>query len=214
MAITTYDELKTAVASWMARSDLGDRIPEFIALAEARINRVIRVRDMETRATASLLSGSSYIDLPASFGGIRYMKITSTDPVRQLRYATPTQIDQMWAGSQTGTPAVFAVVGDAFRVAPTADATYTLEISYNKLVPALSASNTSNWLLAAHPDAYLYGALVAAHGFVGIGDGADAQALGQWQGRFDAALAELEDVDAMDRWGGGPMAIRTDTGNP
>ena len=39
MAITTFSELKTAVANWLDRSDLTDRIPEFIALAEARHRR-------------------------------------------------------------------------------------------------------------------------------------------------------------------------------
>ena len=44
MAIGTFAELKTATANWLDRSDLTDRIPEFIALAEARFNRVLRIR--------------------------------------------------------------------------------------------------------------------------------------------------------------------------
>ena len=52
MAISTFAELKTAAANWLDRSDLTDRIPEFIALAEARFNRVLRIRDMETVSTA------------------------------------------------------------------------------------------------------------------------------------------------------------------
>ena len=39
MAIGTYAELQTAVANWLDRDDLTDRIPEFIALAEAKMNR-------------------------------------------------------------------------------------------------------------------------------------------------------------------------------
>ena len=39
MAITTYAELKTAISNWLDRTDLDDRIPEFIALAEARHRR-------------------------------------------------------------------------------------------------------------------------------------------------------------------------------
>ena len=41
MAISTFAELSTAAANWLDRSDLTDRIPEFIALAEARFNREI-----------------------------------------------------------------------------------------------------------------------------------------------------------------------------
>ena len=42
MAISNYTELKTAVANWLDRDDLTDRIPEFIALAESRFNRLLR----------------------------------------------------------------------------------------------------------------------------------------------------------------------------
>ena len=48
MAINTYSTLQTAVANWLDRDDLADRVPEFISLAEATFNRVLRIRSMET----------------------------------------------------------------------------------------------------------------------------------------------------------------------
>ena len=64
MAISTYSELQTAAANWLDRSDLSDRIPEFIALAEARFNRILRIRDMETVSTAiSTAAGTGYLPL-------------------------------------------------------------------------------------------------------------------------------------------------------
>jgi hypothetical protein len=47
MAITTYAELQAAAANWLVRGDLTARIPEFITLAEARLNRVLRARMAE-----------------------------------------------------------------------------------------------------------------------------------------------------------------------
>ena len=47
MAIGTYAELQTAVANWLDRGDLTDRIKEFISLAEARMNRVLRLQLMD-----------------------------------------------------------------------------------------------------------------------------------------------------------------------
>jgi hypothetical protein len=208
MTISTYDELRVAVASWLARDDLADQVPDFIALAEARINRLIRTRDMETRATASTTAGSAFLDLPESFGGVRYVKL-QTDPATLLQPMSPTQIETVYAGPETGRPKVYAIVGDAFRLAPTPDAAYTVEISYARKVPALSASATTNWLLSAHPDVYLFGALVCAEMFLGN----DAR-IALWKASFDEALAELENQDATDRWSGGPLAIRTDTGSP
>ena len=47
MAIGTFGELKTAIANFLARSDLTDRIPEFISLAEARMGRELSTRSQE-----------------------------------------------------------------------------------------------------------------------------------------------------------------------
>ena len=49
MAITTYSELQTAIDNWLARTDLAGRSPEFIALAEARMNRELETRSQEKR---------------------------------------------------------------------------------------------------------------------------------------------------------------------
>ena len=46
MARGTYAGLQTAVANWLDRGDLTDRIVEFIDLAEARINSNLRLRLM------------------------------------------------------------------------------------------------------------------------------------------------------------------------
>ena len=65
MAINTYSTLQTAVANWLDRDDLTARIPEFIALAETRINRALRIRAMETVSTAiSTASGTREYALP------------------------------------------------------------------------------------------------------------------------------------------------------
>ena len=47
MSISTYAELKTAIANFMARTDLTDQIPNFIQLAEARLSRELETRDQE-----------------------------------------------------------------------------------------------------------------------------------------------------------------------
>jgi hypothetical protein len=52
VSISNYDELKTAVANWLERSDLTSRIPEFIAFGEDRIGTDLRIRAMETSADA------------------------------------------------------------------------------------------------------------------------------------------------------------------
>ena len=60
MAISTYAELKTSIASLLDRSDLTDVIPDFIALAETRNKRDFKIRRMETRVTANTIANTKY----------------------------------------------------------------------------------------------------------------------------------------------------------
>ena len=76
MAIGTYDELKTAVANWLDRDDLTDRIPEFISLAEARFNRVLRLRSMETKQTGKpirciVFKSQNSLSWPSNIGNMK-----------------------------------------------------------------------------------------------------------------------------------------------
>ena len=66
MAISTYAELQTAVDNWLARTDLSGRSPEFITLAEARMNRELETQSQEKRATVLLTADDSYVTLPAT----------------------------------------------------------------------------------------------------------------------------------------------------
>ena len=54
MPITTYTELKAAIADFLNRDDLSAVVPTFISLAEADIQRRVRHWRMEKRSTAEL----------------------------------------------------------------------------------------------------------------------------------------------------------------
>ena len=78
MAINTYATLQTAVANWLDRSDLTDRIPEFIDLAEARINRALRIRLMESVSVISLVGGTKRYAIPSDYLQLRTIKFTKS----------------------------------------------------------------------------------------------------------------------------------------
>lgn len=67
MAISTYSELQTTIANYLARSDLNAIIPDFIKLAENRLSRDLRIRQMLSVATAQTTAGDSTIGLPTDF---------------------------------------------------------------------------------------------------------------------------------------------------
>src|SRR5262245_10780943 len=91
MAISTYSELQTAVANWLNRTDLTERIPEFVALAEAQMNRRLRVRQMVTRAEATL--ASAFVDVPSDMlEPIQLALEISESDIRLLQYLSPERL--------------------------------------------------------------------------------------------------------------------------
>ncbi|MEK9654394.1 MAG: hypothetical protein VW202_01710, partial [Halieaceae bacterium] len=88
MSISTYSELKTSIANFLARDDLTAQIPNFIQLAEARIGRELETREQEKRATAALEVGDEYIALPTDLREVREVKL-NTNPITVLEYQSP-----------------------------------------------------------------------------------------------------------------------------
>lgn len=188
MALSTYDDLKAELASWLRRSDLAAEIPSFIALAEAQMNRRLRARPMTARLSQSW--AAEYVDLPGDFLSERLVKITSGGSTTVLRYLTPEDMDAKTRTAASGRPRFYALYGAELRLHPAPDTAYAAELVYLQALPALSESNPSNWLLASHPDAYLYGALTQSAPYLRADD-----RLQTWTSLFGAVLTDIETAD-------------------
>ncbi len=201
MAITTYTELKAAIANWLARDDLASQIPDFVFLAEAAFNRDFRVRAMEQRATASTVAGQAYYAWPADLLEVRTIHI-GTDPPRVLEYLTPEQVRLQGSAEQSTTPAYWTDLGASLQLWPTPAEGLTIEIDYYKKLDL--ATNGANWLLTRHPDIYLYGALLQAEPYLHN----DAR-VAIWA----QLLAAASDQMAREEWrikaGVPPVSVRT-----
>ena len=165
MAITNYSSLQTAILSTLHRSSdssLTTTVKDWIALAEAAMSADLKSRAMETRSNVTCTAGNAYVTLPTDYVEGRRVLLSSTTPKKALKYVTPDEITQDYPFDITGEPSVYAVIGGELQLAPVPDSTYTLELAYVQKIPALSDSNTTNWLLTANPNAYLYGSLVHA----------------------------------------------------
>jgi hypothetical protein len=206
MAITSYSELVTAVGNWMARSDLSARIPEFIALAEAKFNRDLAVRQMEQRSTATVdteSTGPEFISLPSDFQSMRWLRLSSVTGKPRLQYLTPVQIDEYRAcnANAIGQPCYFSLLASDIELCPTPDSDYTLEMLYRRFLTPLSDSNTSNWLLALAPDLYLYGALREAAVFM-----EQDERVPLWASGYQSAIEGLSKLN--NQTAAGPMEMR------
>ena len=208
MAIGTYAQLKTAAANWLDRSDLTDRIPEFIALAEARF-RELRIREMETVSTAiSTVAGTREYSLPTGFVQMKEFHL-STDPLTPLAYITPEMMTRLWAGSAQAKPQVFTIIADNVRLGPGPDAVYTTSMLYYKTFTALSDSATTNDMLTNNPNVYLYGTLLEAEPFI-----MNDQRIQVWLGAFDRAVASIQNQDNKDRHSGSNLRVMSASGTP
>ena len=199
MAISTYSELQSAVSNWLDRSDLTSRIPEFITLAEGRIARKLRIREMETESDVTLVSGTRTAAVPTGFREVRRVYL-NTNPVQELDYISPQDYWKRYVGTSTGKPVCFTVEGTNLVFGPIPDSGYTAKVLHYKALDALSSS--AHAVFTANPDVYLYGALLAAEPFL-----KNDKRVPMWKSMFDEALMELE---AQNSRHPGPMVMRDD----
>jgi hypothetical protein len=206
MALSTFTELKEAVADWLDRSDLTARIPDFIALAEARINRELRIRPMEVRSTMYTTVDQQYFNLPGGYIQMRNIQL-NTNPTTPLEYITPEMLDRLYGSSTTGKPRAYTLIGDEIQLAPIPDSAYQLEMAfYEKFTPLGDGSAgtvTSNWLTANAPDVLLYGALMEAEPFI-----KNDERIPVWLNGYSNAIDKLQQQDQRDRHSGSAMRVR------
>jgi len=206
MAINTYSTLQTAVANWLDRNDLTDRVPEFIALAEATFNRVLRLRAMETTVADATPSGSKEDALPSGYLQMREIHLTTT-PIVSLAYITPEIMYRIRAGSTSGKPNSYTIVGDNILFGPTPDGAYDYSMTYYKAFDALSDVAPTNWLILNAPDLYLYGTLLQAEPFL-----MNDERVPLWERGVRQVINDLQQQDDKDRHSGSEMRVMNTSG--
>lgn len=163
--IRHYEGLQRVVQDYLGRRDLAERVPVFISLAEARLNRELRMRVMERRASAQVVRGQASVPLPWKrvpgdwdvFLEMRDLALTG-NPAVNLTYIPPDQYGRQTAGR--GQPRGYTIIGRDVHLAPAPDAEGELLMAYYAEIPPLGPKQPQNDVLLTCPDVYLYGALV------------------------------------------------------
>jgi hypothetical protein len=203
MALTTYAGLCASIAAFLNRSDLAPMIPDFVALAEADLNRQVRHQQMVKRKTTLLPAGSYRLAQPADWvEAINFQATGGAGPYR-LRYASPADIDAVRQDAASGEPQVYSFVGNEVEVAPTPASDIAVEQIYFGATPALSDAAPSNWLLLAHPDAYLYGALTHAAPYLD-----DDARIAVWLAGYSRAVQGANETSKRSASSGGVLLRR------
>ena len=191
MSYTSYAGLQDEIAGLIVRQDQGASIPGWIALAEAAMNRTLKVSDMVT--TTAITISSSTVALPADFLAPIALKINYLTG-KKLTFVTPNKFSEQAVTS--GIPEYYTISGANLLISPPPTGSFGASLTYRAKIPALSDTNTSNWVLADHPQAYLYGA--AIHWAAKSSDERGAQ----WLALFQAALSEIQRASAGQSYGG------------
>lgn len=195
MALGTATELKAAIGTWMQADDLGDRANDFISLAEARFNRDLRTRAMETDlASTALVDGA--VSLPTGF--LAFKEVRNVGDANYTLQPKPLEWICAQDTAATGGPRFFAVTGSQIVCWPAAG---SIRGTYFTAIPSLT-SEASNWLLTAHPDLYLFACLE---------EGAiltDDQRGQLWGSRAAALIRQIQARDDWDAFDGGVLAVR------
>lgn len=202
MSIGNYAELQTAVANFMARSDLTNQIPDFITMAEARMSRELETREQEKRSQATLTAGDEYILLPNDFREVREVKINAS-PTRVLTYYSPSALDSMYSSNGQGMPEGYSIVGLEMKMRPIPDSAYTSEIVYIGSLPNISNTTTPT-LFIRSPDLYLYGALSEGYAYL-----LDEARAAQYDQKFTRILEEIKVDEQRSHYGTGSLQIKS-----
>ena len=203
MAITSYSDLKTKIASYLGRSDLTSQIPDFITFAENRLRRELRIRQMMKSVTTSTTAADATVQLPSDFLEVRDFFV-NTNPIQPLTYASPSAFSRNSRVSQSGKPVDYTILAQEFKMAPVPDSSYTLELLYYAAPAYLDDTNTSNTFLANAADALLYASLLEEEVYL-----MNDPRLQTWGSLYDRAINTLTTSDEASQYSGVPLAMKT-----
>jgi hypothetical protein len=202
MSFAVYSQLQASIASYLARSDLTSQIPDFIAFAENRLRRELRIRQMLKSVTTSTVSGDGTVEVPADFLEIRDF-VVMTNPIQPLSYSSPSALSNDPRTSEVGVPKSYTILATEFQLAPIPDGVYTLKLLYYSAPPYLADTNVSNVFLNIAPDALLYASLIEAEPYLMN----DAR-INTWGTMYDRAISSLTKSDENTQYSGVPLSMK------
>ncbi len=189
--IVDYASLQSGMDAYLGQTLFQSRYPDFIDFFERCANRRLREKSQETSTNLTTSGGS--VALPSDF--IEQIRVTRLTTIPQdLQWLEPSQAKIVYPDQiQVVTPPQYAIPSAFFTVEvgniivrPKDDASQ-IQLVYYAKIPALSITNTTNWLLTSHPDLYLFGSMAEAEMF-GVND----DRVANWKARRDELFEELK----------------------
>lgn len=201
--ITNYATLQTAISDYLNNSTLTTFLPNFTQNAEGKLYKKLRIRAMENALSVTIAAGVAAVPTSPAYLELKHAYV-DVSPVVTLKRVPAQEIYAMFPVRSGGaTPQYIANDGDNFIFGPYPNNVAVKGIYYGRL-PALSASNATNWFTTNAPDLLLYASLLEAETFL-VNDPRIAVWRLFYQDAFDAVAGE----ETRQRSSGGKLATRT-----
>lgn len=200
MALSTYADLKTALSTWTRRADMTTYADDLITVAEGRIFKEVRCREMESSFSAFAIISGGVLALPADYVELKYAYIDGT-PITMLQRKDPTWIMLNYPlRSAQGKPKFVARDADNLIFGPYPDSNYTIQGTYYKKL--VSVSSLVNTLFTNQPDLYLSATLAEAFRFL-----RNEPMMKYWDERYQMIKTNVGNQDRAERYSGGPLTM-------
>lgn len=172
----TYDELVTKIRNYTEVDSnvlTATIIDGFIEDSEFRILRDVDSDSNRRYASANLVASTRFIDAPTDALIIRSAQIVDSDGVGVadnrdfLQWRDTSFMSEFNPTNATGVPKYYSWWDkDTIVVAPTPNATFTIQLNYILKDPGLSSTNTTTYISLNFPNGLLYACLVEAFSFL------------------------------------------------
>jgi len=172
----TYAELVQKIRDYTEVSSnvLTDSITnDIIRDAELRIMRDVDLDANKRYVTAQVISGTRFIDTPQNTLVIRSAQIVDSDGISNpdnrefLQWRDSSFMSEFNPTNAQGVPKYYSWWDDdTIVLAPTPNATYTIQLNYILKPETLSSTNTQTYISQQFPNGLLYACLVEAFSFL------------------------------------------------
>lgn len=193
MALSTKAELLASALDWMERAGQTGQAPDWLTLAEARLNRELGPVDVDASRTGTVDSRSISISALSIVEPIALWVTLDTDDEREVQMTSPSNLAYI---TTSGAPAQWCMDSTSnLKLDRPCDVEYAFRFRYRQRF-ALSADSDTNWLLTNHPDIYLSAVLMWGAGY--NQDWANGSV---WKSTLDEGIPSVKNSLAQQRRG-------------
>tara|TARA_Y100001937_G_C7106334_1_gene325204 strand:+ start:1091 stop:1714 length:624 start_codon:yes stop_codon:yes gene_type:complete len=164
--MSTFSQLQTDIKNYMEDdgTEFSTSLTQFISNTELKLSRDLSTPEFKRKVTSAFTANDPFLTMPTDLVTLEHLQVIDSNVRTMLQLKSDEYITEFWPNrTSTGVPRYYTYFDTStIYVAPTPSSNLSLELSYKRRLPALSSSNTSNFLTTDAYDALLYGCLIEA----------------------------------------------------